>query len=161
MPRVWLDTLFDSDVASGAQSITSLVLDWDRTELRSTQMTLLRTIVGLDLGYTVHDAGEGSQAISIGIGITSLEAFTAGVIPDPNVAIEYPVRGWIWRYKCRVFGFAADQPAVFTRRIDIDLRAMRKLENGVCYMTVNNDPVEGVASAIRRVGLVRQLWLVG
>ncbi len=160
MPRLWLDTVLNQDVANAGALVQSLMVNFTARETRISQMTLLRTIIGLDLAYTVHDAGEGSQIVSLGIGVASQEAFAAGIVADPNDGDDFPTRGWIWRASYRVFGFAADQPAVFTRRIDLDMRSMRKLENGECYMNVMNTAAEGVSSTVKVSGLIRQLYMV-
>ena len=129
---------------------------------RLAQMTLTRTIIGLDVAYTVHDSGEGSQLVALGAAIQADDAFgTSASTPDPGDATSFPARPWVWRAAYRIYGFAADQPTVFNRRIDLDIRAQRKLENGVSFMRINNSAQEGVASTVRVVGLVRQLWLVG
>ena len=148
-------------VGSGGQTGISLMTGVSATQTRFDQMTLLRTIVGLDVGSAVHDSGEGSQLASLGTGVMSQEAFAGGAFPDPQVATDFPTRGWVWRAQYRVYGFAADQPAVFTRRIDLDIRAQRKLENGESFLVMNNGTEEGVAVTLLFIGLVRQLWLVG
>ncbi len=148
------------DVASAAQVPVSLITGMGSAQTRADKMTLLRTIIGLDLARTVHDSGEGSDLVACGIGVTSQEAFAAGVLPDPQTDTDFPARGWVWRAIYRVWGFASDQPAIFTRRLDLDIRSMRKLDNGEAYLLVNNAALEGVSSTIRVAGLVRQLWLV-
>ncbi len=161
MPRLWIDTDLQFNVGSSAGNAVSLMTGVSAAQTRFDQMTLLRTIVGIDIGYTVHDAGEGSQKYSVGIGIASQEAFAADSLSDPQTDTDFPTRGWIWRSRGRVFGFIADDPAVFTRRIDIDLRSQRKLENGEAFFTLFNTAVEGAASSITVSGMIRQLWLVG
>ncbi len=161
MPRLWIDTNLNTDVALAGQANLSLMTSVSATQTRFDQMTLLRTIIGLDLGRTVHDSGEGSEVLSIGIGIASQEAFAAGALSDPEVSTDFPTRGWVWRARYRVFGFAADQPAVFTRRIDLDLRSQRKLENGEAFVIMSNVALEGANSTVKVLGLIRQLWLVG
>ena len=161
MPRVWIDTPMNNDVAiGGAQFLSSLMSNVTFAETRLAQMTLIRTIIGLDVARTVHDSGEGSELIGLGIGVVSQEAFAAGTVPDPLTGLDYPTRGWVWRSHYRVFGFAADQPTIFTRRIDLDLRSQRKLENGEAFFVADAISLEGVSSSIRLVGLIRQLWLV-
>ena len=157
---LWIDTLIDSQVASSGQEAVDLTLSFTNEETRLAQMTLMRMIVRLDVAYTVHDSGEGSQRVGIGFGIESQEAFAAGVHPDPLVQGDFPVRGWVYRGVWRVFGFAADQAAVDVARLDLDLRARRKLENGLSFFVVDNQAVEGVAAAVTVMGIVRQLWLV-
>ncbi len=156
----WADTLFNLDITSGGQGRVTLITDFSSEELRLAQITLMRTIVGLDCAYTIHDNGEGSQRCDIGIAIASQESFAAGSVPDPSNAADHPIRGWIFRTSGRVFGFAADQPAVYSWRIDKDIRSRRKLENGEAYLVADNTALEGTASTVRLVGLVRQLWLV-
>jgi len=157
---LWIDTLVNADVPNGGQAAQDLTTDFTSEATRLSQMTLMRMIVRLDIAYTVHDAGEGSQRVGIGFGIESQEAFAAGVHPDPLTASDFPARGWIYRGAWRVFGFAADQPAVSIRELNFDIRARRKLENGLSFIVSDNQALEGVASTVRIFGLVRQLWLV-
>ena len=159
MPRVWIDTRVNSDVAVGGQTFQSLMTGI--TETRFERMTLLRTIIGLDLARTVHDSGEGSEVLSVGIGIVSQEAFDASAIPEARLNTDYPTRGWVWRAQYRIWGFAADQPAVFTKRIDLDMRSQRKLDNGASMIVYDLEALEGANSTCRVMGLIRQLWLVG
>ncbi len=161
MPRLWIDTDVDLTLASGAGATDSLMTGVSATQTRFDQMTLLRTIIGIDIAHAVHDSGEGSQLVSVGIGVASQEAIAAGVLADPQTDTDFPTRGWIWRARYRVYGFAADQPVVFNRRVDLDIRAMRKLENGEAYVNAFNAAEEGTTGAVLILGLIRQLWLVG
>ena len=161
MATLWIDSMINATVGSGGGKFElSLMTGPGPTDTRLRRMTLARTIIGLDLGYTVHDSGEGSQRLSIGIGISDQEAFAAATLPDPDVATDYPRLPWIWRSQYRLFGFAADQPTIYTRRIDLDIRSQRKLDNGVPFINGVNNNQEGVASSVEVVGIVRMLWLV-
>ena len=157
---LWIDTLITQSTGASAQNAQDLAAQFSSEQTRLAQMTLMRTILRLDIAYTVHDSGEGSQRLGIGLGIESQEAFASGIHPDPLTTGDFPTRGWVYRGIWRVFGFAADQPAVDVARIDLDLRSRRKLENGVSFIIQQNLPVEGVASAVTVMGVVRQLWLV-
>jgi len=132
------------------------------TNVSSTQSrrgwTCIRTIIGLDVAYSVHDAGEGSHNWWMGIGVASQEAFAAGAVADPFNATDHPVRGWLFRSGGRVFGFAADQPAVYSHRIEKDIRAMRKLDNGEMFVEFQNTLNEGAATTIHFDGFIRQYW---
>ena len=162
MPRMWIDTSAALLLAAGGSLHKSLMTDFTRQQTRLQQMTLLRTVIGIDIGRLVHDSGEGSEMTSLGIGVASQEAFTAGVtsLPDPNIDADFPTRGWIWRARYRTYGFAADQPAVFNVRVDLDLRSQRKLENGEAFFIGHNELVNGTTSVVQVTGLIRQLWLV-
>ena len=161
MPRLWIDTVFNSVVVIGTQKNVLLTAPVTATQARLQQMTLLRTIIGFDLARTVHDSGEGSERISIGIGIGREGETAAENVPAPNDGAEFPTRGWVWRASYRIFGFAADQPAIFSRRVDLDLRSQRKLENGESFLAARLEAIDGSNSTVNIVGMVRQLWLVG
>ena len=161
MPNtIWIDTLLNLQISSGSQGSQTLQSQLSVVEARFAGLTLLRTIIGLNLGHLVHDSGEGSQIIDLGIGITSQEAFAAAILPDPNVSTDFPTRGWIFRGRYRTYGFAADQAAVFQERVDKDIKARRKLENGEAYIVVNNVPDQGTTGTVHVGGLIRQLWLI-
>ena len=161
MATLWIDSSMNASVASGGNSFFSLMTGFAAGDTRLARMTLIRTIIGLNVGYTVHDSGEGSQRASLGIAIAEQSAFTAGSLPSPNLVTSFPRLPWVWRAHYRVFGFAADQPAVYSQRVDLDIRSQRKLENGIAFIKINNDVQEGVASTIEVTGLIRMLWLVG
>ena len=161
MPRLWIDTIVDLSTASGAQGLISLMTGVSATQTRFDRMILLRTILGFDVANLVVDSVEGSQVASLGIAIASQEAFAGGTVSDPKTAADFPTRGWVWRARYRIWGFAADKAATFTRRVDLDLRSQRKLENGEAFLVVDNDPIEGTAATLLVTGIVRQLWLVG
>ena len=159
---VWVDTMLDLQVGNGSSNAVSLITDLSFVEIRMSQLTVMRTIIGIDVAHLIHDSGEGSQDVSIGIGVASQDAFSAGgaSLPDPAVQGDFPTRGWVWRARFRVYGFAADQAAVFNRRIDLDIRARRKLDNGESFIKVTNTVDQGTSGTINAIGLIRQLWLV-
>jgi len=158
--RFWIDTLVDATLGAGGQELQSLMTNITSAESRR-GLTMVRTLIQLDVAYAVHDAGEGSQHVSLGIGITSQEAFSAGIVSDPQTVTDHPVGGWCFRSRYRVFGFAADQPAIHLVRIEKDIRAMRKLNNGEMYLVISSAFIEGAAASTRTMGIVRQLWLEG
>ena len=160
--RLWTDTLVDIAVGTGASNFVDLTSTFLVNEMRLAQLTLVRTIVGLDVAYSVHDAGEGSQQADLGICGVSREAIAGGVgsLPNPAVAADKPILPWVWRYRARIFGFIADDPAVFTRRIDLDLRSQRRLQNGEMILRVANTAEEGATSTLLFSGLIRCLYLV-
>jgi len=159
---LWFDTTIDITLASGTENFVDLTGVALETETRLSRLTLVRTIVGIDIAYSVHDAGEGSQQCAFGVCVVGREALAAGVasMPHPNVSTDHPALPWVVRAQYRIFGFAADQPAVFTRRVDLDIRSQRKIENGENVFIATNDPEEGVATSVLFSGMVRSLYLV-
>jgi len=161
MPRtLWIDTAINSQIASGARTAFSLMTGITEIDSRLSSMTLLRTIVGVDIAHLVHDSGEGSQLVALGIGVATQEAVAADTLPDPDAMGDFPVRGWVWRALYRTYGFAADQPAIFNQRADKDIRAKRILDNGEGFMNIVNTAEQGSTGSIVVLGLVRQLWLI-
>ena len=156
---VWLDSNFAANVGDGNVVTASLMATVSDTERRMGQWTLARTIIGIDLAYAVHDAGEGSQILFMGMGIINDESFAVpSSVPNPSDTTEFPQRGWVYRASYRIFGFAADQPAVFVRRVEKDLRSQRKLDNGLSFVNFAQVADEGVAATVKVTGIIRQLW---
>jgi hypothetical protein len=159
---VWFDTTIDLQVASGGELFVDLTGTLLENETRLARLTLVRTIIGVDVALSVHDAGEGSQRCSMGIAVVGREAVAAGIasLPHPDVSIDFPSSPWVMRRSDRIFGFAADQPAIFTRRVDLDIRSQRKLDNAELVFIATNNPEEGVATTVLFFGMVRALYLV-
>lgn len=163
MPKtLWVDQNINEQVSSSGNNLETLMPQADDVLTRFTGLTLLRTIIGLDVAHLIHDSGEGSQRVFMAIGIATQEAFTLGftALPEPANVEQFPTRGWIWKHVCRTYGFAADQPAVFNRRVDLDLRSQRRIQNGELMFIANNNPEEGVATTVLVSGLIRTLFLV-
>ena len=152
----WIDTLVGFTVATGVQSNVSLMTGV--APVNVWRQTLIRTIVELSV-YSSSVAGVwGTQLVNAGIGIASQEAFAAGVLADPNVANDQPSRGWIYRT-----GFVVGQNATggnIVHNVRADIRAARKLDDGECYLVVNNGTDLGTAFTILVRGIIRQLWLL-
>ena len=150
-----------SDVITIGILVTFELTSIAEADARLSRMTLTRTIIGIDVARTVHDSGEGSELLSMGIGVVSRSSFEAPTsVPDPGVASEFSVLGWVWRAAYRIWGVAADQPTTEHTRIDLDIRAQRKLENGVSVVTACLVAIEGANSTATVTGFIRQLWIV-
>ncbi len=152
----WIDTVFRSDTASGAQSLFSLMTGVAPVNVR--RQTLVRTLITMDLFSTTVAGAWGTQSVDIGIGITSQEAFAAGVVADPNVSGDQPSRGWIYRTRRMVAQNSIGSPVLF--HLNADIRASRKLDDGECYFVLNNTVDLGTAFTVGVGGIIRQLWLL-
>ena len=157
-PGFWIDTRINTAVVVGTLNIKTLMTDVTASQSRR-GWTCVRTIIGLDFARTVHDSGEGSNLVGVGIGVASQEAFTASAISNPSTNTDFPTRGWLWRAMARIWGFAADDPQFMTWRIEKDIRAKRKIDNGEMYISASNETLEGTSGAMTLTGLVRQYWL--
>jgi len=158
MPRAtdWIDTLVALDVANNAQDNVSLMTGVAPVNVR--RQTLVRTILELSFHSATVAGVWGTQRLSIGVGITSQEAFAAGVLADPNTAGDQPSRGWIYRNRIVVGQNGVGGPVV--HQVSKDIRAMRKLDDGECFLTIANDAGLGTSFTCTVEGIIRQLWLL-
>ena len=163
MAKLWIDTVVSVNVGSASSSTIAI----DETGLsiqarRVLRSTLLRTIVRLDLAATVRDSGEGDQLVSLGIGVIGQDAFAAAgaAIPSPAVGLDFPIKGWVYRSRYRIYGNAVDDQNVDVVRIERDIRAKRLMANGRLVLIVINDANQGVATPVTYTGVIRTLYLV-
>ncbi len=157
----WADQLEDRIVVSSGQGVTDHLGQFSDAITRINKLTLLRTIICHDYSYTIHDSGEGSAVLDIGIQVVSREALAAGVHPDPETELDFPTKGWIYRCRHKLHGFAADQASVDVRTVFRDIRAQRQINNGTVLTTYTNTPDSGTASSLHVVGITRMLFRVG
>ena len=155
MPRMtdWIDTIISLDPATGGQANVSLMTGVAPVNMRG--VTLIRTLVSLSFSSVSIAGVFGVQNIFMGIGITSQEAFAAGVLPDPETATDKPPRGWVYRSYQGVAQNSTGSPVLFEARADI--RGARKIENGELYLIVSSTAVSGTSFTTAVRGLVRVL----
>jgi len=160
MPRQteWVDSLVTLDVATGASSAgLDLMAGAPTVANRVRGGTIVRMIYDLNLLSTTTAGAFGVAAIDLAWGIASQEAFAAGALPDPN-ADERPVRGWLYRTRCVVTqNGIGTQIATPCRG---DLRAARKLEDGIMFLTMFSTPNGGTTFNTRLLGIIRTLFLL-
>ena len=113
-------------------------------------LTLLRLRGELTLQIaTVSAIGSGYSG-AVGIGIVTLDAFTAGVASVPQPVADEEWDGWIWWHPFSVKSITATigdgvNAAAVQQRIPMDTKAMRKLrENDVIFFMIETTEV-GVA----------------
>jgi len=149
---VWDDSVLGSTIATGAEVIVPLSTT---VQGESRGQTVIRSMYDLSASSVSIAGAYGVQSLDIGIGITSLEAFTAGIVPDPGVQTEKPARGWLWKANLTVSQNGISTPVVANIRADV--RGMREIQNGVVYLVVANKPIRGTTFTIDLSGLVRLL----
>ena len=159
-PRAWADRIISLGVTSGAQTIPfDLLADLPDTTVKTvTRLIGTFTLVPSDLDAAVTSA----QRIDMGIGVASQEAFTAGVVPDPNVQADYPALGWLWIDSQTVIKVNASgtTEAFLYPTVHFDIGAQRKVDRGIIYFVANNTLILGSAMGIQVVGRIRTLSLL-
>lgn len=166
MHRQWCDTgLAGLDVPMGGNIVPlDLCLDMDAAFVNK---TVTRVIVGLQVHHDNHTSDHDAvQELEIGIGVVSEEAFLAGQasMPKPDITTEFPARGWLW---------VASYTAAFSNsttfgveiydfpRIDVDLRASRKVDRGILFLAAESRTVFGAGMILNLTGRIRALMLTG
>ena len=149
----WIDTTFYTLLASGSQSVRSLFSELSQRDVAG--LTITRTIIDLGFSSTTVAGAWGTQRLSMGICLVSSEAFSAGVVPDPETEADLPVGGWLWRSTKLIAQNGAGAPVVFP--LFIDLRSQRKVAAGeLCFIT-SNVAGDGTSFSMRTAGLIRTL----
>ena len=155
MPRAtdWVDTIVGNLAVTGSQANISLITGLDPSDMRGA--TVIRTLIRLNLASDTTAGAWGWGRVDMAIGISAQEAFTAGVLPDPNIDGDKPPRGWMWRDSVGVSQNGVGGQVVVPVRADI--RGARKVENGEVYLIYTNTAVDGTTFSVRCHGLVRLL----
>ena len=121
--------------------------------------TLVRMIIGLDvMPDGVVFGATNSMNVSMGIGMMSEEAIASLQFPDPNVAGDNPVTGWLWRWRGTVINGADATGSM--RRIDVDLRSQRKLMYGRPILVIDYNLNGGIDFSVEVQGMLRCLYLL-
>ena len=155
--RAWADQIINTQLVDGA----TLLLDLLENAPTIDTMTAVRILLDVEAGWDPAVSTEGDVRISVGIGVTSTEAFSIGVtaVPNPDSETEYPPRGWLYvatkRATIAIGGsFEWQQNAKF----EVDLRAMRKIDKGILFLHAKNTAMSDPGT-IRLVGRTRVLCL--
>ena len=158
-PRAWADAFINVTIADGADTAPIDLLVGVVNKLDT--FTAIR-IIGRLLVYpaSIASAVTAAQRVAIGIGVTALEAFSAGAVPDPDGS-EYPPRGWLFAESAIMI----DQQSSGTveswhyPEFKFDVGAMRKVDKGVLFCTFSNNNVVGTGNTVRVSGRIRVLCL--
>ena len=153
--RKWVDRMITETTADGTQDVEDLLAFVDEEDTKG--ITIVRHIIDLSItAAPVLGDDTDIQVYAVGIGIFSREAVTAGNFPDPDAQTQVPMTGWLWRTRLLV----ANNAAVGPIRLQLDLRAQRKMMYGTSYIVMTNKDSQGVAFSVDTVGIVRTLLLL-
>ena len=157
-PRAWGDSNISAVVTSGG----SLKVDLLTNLAASDTVTVTRLIGHLTvIPGTSLSVVDGAMAIDIGIGVSALEAFTAGVLPDPDQEQDQPARGWLYATRLLFFRAVGAGPVDTWHypELHFDVRAARKVDRGVLYLFVKSGAALGSSQDVFISGRVRALCL--
>jgi len=156
-PTRWLDTIVGNTIVNAGQAVVSLLAGIGPVDTRG--VTVIRTIIRLDIVSTSVAGAWGSQSVDLAMGIASQEAFAAAVVPDPVVAADEPARGWMWRD--RILATQNGINTEITKRLVADIHGARKIQDGEVYLVMDNNAHLGTSFSINVTGLVRLLLKLG
>jgi len=161
--RAWADTLIS---ASFPVVSSQVVVNLLTTLIPSDMITAVRLVIRLQcVPQNLSDDIDGGTTISFGIGVSALEAFTALVLPDPEIDADVPARGWLWKSVMLAVANSVTGPPAhdvyFGTTLEADVRAMRKVDRGVLYLSMRStdNAVSGSYLPTAVIGLVRVLCL--
>jgi len=153
----WVDVHISTSIASGVGNLSTLLGQLEDEEVPG--LTLVRTIVHLYFLPAFPGTVNGSQLISLGIGVVQIEALAAGAVADPNTATDFPLRNWVFRDQILVQNSldSLDTPA---KELRLELASQRKMYtvDSDLVLSMFNSAFEGSPFVVDVVGLIRQLF---
>ena len=161
-PRVWVDTQVNGNLVAGAETLIDLLLS---QVVDSQVRTVVRWIGRIRVFPTnVANSVISAQLVSLGIGITSRDAFAAagGAVPSPAVLTEFPTQGWVIREQAVMIN-QQDSGTVEAWEFPefrFDIRASRKVDRGIAFAKLVNEDLVAGTTTVSVVGMIRSLVLV-
>jgi len=158
--RAWADTRFAvNPLVAGTRQNFDLLLDAPVTDT----LTAVRIVGELTAYYVpTTTVADSLSLIDVGIGVGSLESLTVGgaALPDPTAQNQYPPRGWLYVATKHVKQLITTDAGIldFEANFKFDLRAMRKVDKGRLYLTMEQNNIL-VGGAMVVTGRVRVLCL--
>ena len=152
----WDDTFVDFQSLDNTRNEQLLVGNVADPEKRG--CTLIRLILGLHVVAAAPGAASGMTVVSVGIQLSSDDAFTASAVADADQTADFPVSGWMYRdnFVLQDHTSATGPPHIVEVRKD--LRAARKMDRSTVSVQMHNNSFQGAAFTVRIIGLVRALY---
>ncbi len=152
----WEDVHITQGIAAAGQGRVKLAGASTAGSMERRGQTVTRIIISPLNMFSNTVAGPwGVQAVHMGIGVCSLEAFNAGVVPDPSVPGEAPESGWMWKTEVMVAQNGEGTDVV--TRIIVDVHSQRMLRQGVLYLVAENITAFGTTFTVNLHGYCRTL----
>ena len=157
----WGFTNVSQVFTSGLRVSNNLLLDLEGMDT----ITVARLVINLRAFNELGEFLIGVQALDMGIGVASVEAFAVANsvgLPNPAVSDQIPPRGWLWSDSLTIFRDEGTTNAQFIYNmpeVRADIRAMRKVDRGVLYLTVSSNNKFGVAQGMILSGRIAALCM--
>ncbi len=152
----WEDTFVAQSLANNARLDQDLLVNVSDADKRG--MTVVRILVHLYFTSTAGTPVDGIQKLSMGIQLSSEDAFAANAVPDPNNVTEYPIGGWLYRDVVVVAEAASGIHINPPAEIRLDLRSQRKLDRSEMMYSVENNALGGTNFSVDANGFIRVLY---
>ena len=160
--RAWADTVFTAvTLGVNGSNLDDLLVNAPTVDT----LTAIRIIGDLTIEFDpTATRSDQLNVVHVGVGVTSREAFVAGVnsIPLPNAETEYPPRGWLYvATKSCMSTIDATNQATESKaaHFEFDIRSMRKIDKGVLFLVVQSILGKGGGVTVLVSGRVRALCL--
>ena len=132
----WADSINSTVLASGSE-LTAMNLLVNAPA--SDTITVARIIGVIEaVPADGFEAVNTTSSLHVGIGVTSLEAFNAGVVPNPNVSNEYPPRGWLYIDRRVLYQAPALTNGFKYPEFRFDVRGARLVDKGILFISLLN-----------------------
>jgi len=160
-PRAWADFHLDLNLSGDTRGAVNLLVN---ATVNLDTITVVRLVGRIRvIPSVIANSTVSAQLCTIGIGVSSTEAFTAAglTLPDPNNPLDAPPRGWIFKDQA-VLVNQQDSGTVEAwefPEFKFDNRAMRKIDRGILFMQMDNIDLIAGTTAVKFVGLIRALCL--
>ena len=152
----WFDTNIGLDIAQGTGGLVRLTPIADDLE----GFTAIWIVGRTTLLPSVPQSTLAETSVAIGFAVCSEEAFVSGLVgtPNPEQSQDFPERGWMYRARYVVIdnGFGVPTNIIV---MDNNIRAQRKIDKGVLYLTIHNQTIRGSNFNVRLHGTLRLLCL--
>jgi len=152
----WNTQRFQSQLTTGVTQVTDLLANLVDLDT----LTAIRMVGRLFFGSTSVSATDAGQILlDMGVGVTSLEAFDAPTVPDPNVDADVPTVGWLWRDSLLLQRENTSGSVEFNTEPEtqFDIWAARKVDRGKLFLATHVTLIGGSFGATRMVGIIRVL----
>jgi len=158
-PVAWGDKIINKTITANAASDNQDLL----LRLTDSDTITVTRIIG-DIAVVPEsplEAVDGVLAVDMAIGVAAAEAFSVNALPDANVDTEQPARGWLYIVRKTIYIAVGAGPVdrYMLPSWHFDVRAARKVDRGILYVSLSTTTLAGASFTTRWVGRIRALCM--